>query len=318
MTDDQGILTLMSDLRIGSGSEPPLPPWASFMVLLGWWLADLPVVNGTLHFVALLPTRKTCSSLAALGALLHSAQRPGRDLSWREFASVPIGTRVYFQNPRPGRKFELCTGVLARSDYANLRCVVMDDAPNKYRQFIGATTFEKYRLRLTPYPTRRKMGRLDEVGSVLAKLIPGFDRRWLLSTGACCTLVTNIAAWQRDLEGVTLAGSGAVAIQLLQLLSIKQSDTDDPRNQPPNGWRPAQLVRAGSPGDSRWPPRLPVLALALGHEGPYAPSAQRIRSFARRLPCLPDQPEGRRCPRGSRRSPCHFSGQYRCHDVCRA
>lgn len=238
MTDWLADLPLKTRLCVGpEGSLDvgrPSPEWASFMVFLGWWLAETQVIRGTIHCVAIVPTRACCPPLIALGTLLSSASRPGEDLSWEAFSALPPGTRVHFRVPRPNDRNESHSGILSRSEFRGLPLAIKVDSvpgPNQdhhlTRQVLGPSNFSKYRCRLTPYPTSQRMGRLDRTGAFLGRLVRGFDSRWLLSATSCCTVVTSIAGWRKDTENLVVARTSADKLPLGALLMARSDNSEE-------------------------------------------------------------------------------------------
>lgn len=250
-------LPLRCSLELGGGTDlEDQPDWAYFMIFLGWWLAELPLVRGTIHCVALVPTRVCCPSLVATGVLLSSASRPDQDLDWGAFASLPLGTRVFFRNPRPKGRHEVHSGLIAPAEHPGLVCVRMNESETFTRLELGRSSFLKYSCRLTPFPSAQRMGRLDRVGKFLDGLLRRFDRRWLLSAMSCCMVVTSAASWRREVCGITLRQSRTGAIPLQDLLMAQSAD--------PSGQCRIVLEQPG--GASAAPERLPLVVL----DGPRA------------------------------------------------
>jgi hypothetical protein len=198
-------IRLSKRLRIGTkrGLErgDNTPGWASFMVTLGWWLSNAAIDNGTLHCVTVVPRRECCSSLIALGAQFASAQQRFNELTWAEFVRLPTDSRVFFKMMN-GNKMNSYAGVLVNDAGETPREIHVRDEPIKI--WVNPRNFSNYKFRSTPYLTGRQW-RISRNAPFFKELIANFDTQWWLSNSRTCLVVTVVARWFREVEGLLVA-----------------------------------------------------------------------------------------------------------------
>lgn len=97
LADD--ILILDSGDRI-----PVLPPWAAFLIWLGWYLRRHASDESRLAAVVVLPVSRSAAALVGFGAALAAAQLSVGKLDWISLSRLSPGTIVYLQQTKKQNK----------------------------------------------------------------------------------------------------------------------------------------------------------------------------------------------------------------------
>ncbi len=313
MTPWEEALGLQERLQIGPKraieAEAPAPEWAAFMVFLGSWFSRLNAPDATLYTVVIVPRRRCCSPLVALGTLLASAMGEVPDLSWEEFALLPQDSVVHFLMNRNGtdRPFK---GVLMDSAGSVPREVKLEE--EGVRIWIHSRdVFAKRHFRVPPYPTEHRLGRIAKHRPFYETLVPGFRNHWLVSASSICLVLANAAQWSHDLEDVCVRASfpGSDSARPHSLRDILMVDTDPTKPgiktllaspggfSPPGGRFPVALADGPKALSSiRWVDARNVLVLVDQAEYDEQVSGQIVEMTCRREDSLVPPMGGFPCP----------------------
>lgn len=196
------------------GSEPEtLPEWAEFLVEVGRWIAELDDKGGRIFCAILLPSRILASSLVAFGALSSSLKNPSDAISWEDFLEYESGMQVYFlyEFPKKGkRQLEGTLGELTRYGNESLREIYIDGKRKEHKNLtisLSKARFKEANVSLHSHHRTALLNSLNNLADSYRDLLTSFNENRLLLSQEECMIVTNKAAWSREVEDLCLCGS---------------------------------------------------------------------------------------------------------------
>lgn len=247
--------------------EPP--EWAAFLMWCGWWMRRAQVPQTRNIVVVLLPDRAIASSFVAAGALLGSLGRTGRSLNWGDFLALPNGSSVYLRMKENAKSSKLVSiegrlegqpgGALARSiaiqsERARFRGLTITPFPK---------AFFKYDVAMERHLSVRKARKLLGVGKAFSELSNDFDDAWMREQSIEASLVTNRAAWERRVSGLSLTFPSdepdEIDLPMADFLMYTSSGSDagrvlllSPRGEIVDGQQPPVAVLDGPDALRAW------------------------------------------------------------------
>lgn len=198
---------------IGGPEPESLPEWAGFLVEVGNWIAELDDKGGRLFCAILLPSRILASSLVAFGALSNSLKNPSDAISWEDFLEYESGTQVYFlyEFPKKGkRQLEGALGGITRYGNESLREIHIDGKRKEHKNLtisLSKTRFKEASVSLHSHHRTALLNSLNNLADSYRDLLTPFNESRLLLSQEECMIVTNKAAWWREVEDLYLCGS---------------------------------------------------------------------------------------------------------------
>lgn len=214
MSSDQIKDNFFVDLGWGTNSveeKELLPEWAYFLVSLGSWIADLKNLPGRLFCAVLLPSRICASSLIAFGAICSSLADPSDELSWETFLDCENGTHVYFlhnEQKKGKRQIEGTLGEIKTINGQMLRKIEIDSKRKEFKNlniFISKSKFKDANVAFHSHHRTTLLNSLDELSNKYKNLISGFNENRLLHSQTECIILTNQAAWEREIDSLALS-----------------------------------------------------------------------------------------------------------------
>lgn len=198
-------LNLLRNIRLETNSAlhgRELPEWASFLIWAGWWMRSTRRANTRIFMIVLLPTRVCCSAICSLGALIGSMAEAKDSLSWERFLSLPVGTKIYWHECRKKQ-----VGTIIEKVGAGVK-VKFETKHKRFReasQVFFERHFSECRISLTPFLSGPEEEILGKVKSFYSTIASEFSDTWVSSWSSDCLLVTNMAGWKREVEGLFVA-----------------------------------------------------------------------------------------------------------------
>lgn len=89
---------------------------------------------------------------------------------------------------------------------------------------------EKYQISITPHASQIKLGKLAKLSKFYNRTINGYQESWIVGNNIESAVVTNKAAWTRQIEGVNVTSNGSSkaatdhSFELSKLLMITDCD----------------------------------------------------------------------------------------------
>ena len=233
-----------NDLSWGTPSAEvrvPLPEWAKFFISLGRWIGDLNNLEGRLFCALLLPSRICASALIAFGAVYSSLSNPSDEISWDTFLNCENGTHVYFLHSEQKKGKRQVEGFLGETTEINGQClrkIKIDSKRKEFKNlniFISEAKFKDANVALHPHHRTTLLNSLDDLSIQYRGLFSEFNENRLLLSQAECMILTNQAAWEREINSLALSNStnNTDYSLLAELLMLKYGRVNlySPRNR---------------------------------------------------------------------------------------
>jgi len=188
-----------------------LPEWARFLFNVGYWLGGLGDTGGRLFCTILLPSRVFASALVALGALSHSLQNSSNGMSWETFLELESGTHVYFlyNMPKKGkRQLEGTLGEVISYGNESLRQIHIKAKKKEHKNLtisLSKSHYEEANVSLHPQHRTVLLNNLSDIVGAYRDFLPSLNENRLLLSQEECLIVTNKAAWKREIEDLFIS-----------------------------------------------------------------------------------------------------------------
>lgn len=199
-----------------------LPDWVGTLVWCGWWNRITQKDGVRIFTVILLPTRACCSALVGLGSLIGSIEVFRNVLNWQNLVSLPLQTPVFLRHRERGtqdRKIPLKgeLGEIKDIKGQKTRRIILHSAKKKFDSasiFVTEKSINAYEISLSPHFSPHIEGRIKELAGFYSRVSPTFSKGWLMSGETECLLVTNMAAWKRDVEDIVISTEIGSSVQV--------------------------------------------------------------------------------------------------------
>ena len=204
------------DLKWGTSvknEQYSFPEWAEFLFEVGYWLGGLGDTGGRLFCTILLPSRVFASALVALGALSRSLQNSSNGMPWETFLELESGTHVYFlyNIPKKGkRQLEGKLGEVISYGNESLRKIHIEAKKKEHKNLtisLSKSHYEEANVSRHPQHRTVLLNDLSDVADVYRYFLPSFNENRLLLSQEECLIVTNKAAWKREVEDLFIFSS---------------------------------------------------------------------------------------------------------------
>lgn len=223
-------INLKKKFSFGSGDNALLgskvPDWLGFIIWAGWWMRLNHMTDARMFLVMLLPTREVCSSICTLGAILGSVGKRDINLTWDEMLSIPDETKIYLRFPGEKKDKKVIPIKGRLSEIINYggqigRKITIDSKAKRFEHgnlIIFQNRFDDYLVTLTPHLSKPKEGKLAKINLFFKNTSPEFHPSWIHARKNECHLITNKAAWLRDVKTVFIYADNGSRYKLYDLL----------------------------------------------------------------------------------------------------
>lgn len=212
----------------------PAPKWIEFMIWAGWKMRTN-ISKSRQIMVMLLPERYCCSAFCSLGAVMAGSTFPCNSIKWKEFENFDEGKSIYLLIEHRGKikPVEGVVGEIVNDINAQGRRVKIQ---SRNKNLDGASVLvlknniEKYQISITPHASQIKLGKLTKLSRFFSDAINGYQESWIIGNNIESAVVTNKAAWIRQIEGISVTSDGSPKVsanhsfELSKLLMIAGCD----------------------------------------------------------------------------------------------
>ena len=186
-----------------------LPKWIEFMIWAGWKMHATSLDSRQI-MVLLLPERYCCSAFCSLGAIVAGSTIARSSVMWDEFLKFNEGGSIYLLYNHKGKTkpIEATIGSYSRSDDIDGRWVVVK---SKNKSLDGLSilmtknNIDGLQISNTPHASQIKLGKLNKISKFYNQIINGYQESWIVKSNIESVIVTNKAAWTRQIEEVHIA-----------------------------------------------------------------------------------------------------------------
>ena len=220
-------------LMLDSGDRlPVLPPWAAFLIWLGWYLRRHASNESRLAAVVVLPVRRSAAALVGFGAELAAAQLSVGKLDWISLSRLSPGTTVYLQQTKKQNKSggTQVTGIIDEPVVFDGReFVVIVDQSNGSKTMLSVDHLAGYTITLRPTGRRTKTA-LHQHGKFFHRLIAEFDPRWFLKASTEAVLVGETTSVRRISQSILVrTGEDPTTFTIGKMLGLEPSSDTVPK-----------------------------------------------------------------------------------------
>jgi len=203
-----------------------MPDWLGFIIWAGWWMRLNHKEDTRIFLVMLLSTREVCSSICSLGAILGSVGKRNINLTWDEMLSLPDETKIYLRFPgkkEDNKKIPISGRLSETINYGEQtgRKIILDSREKRFKNsnlIVFHNRFDQYLLTLTPHLSKPKEGKLAKINLFFKNTSSEFHRSWIHARKNECHLITNKAAWLREIKNVFIYSYNGARYNLYDLL----------------------------------------------------------------------------------------------------
>ncbi|MBK6973905.1 MAG: hypothetical protein IPH26_13555 [Sterolibacteriaceae bacterium] len=216
------------EIRVRDGAaEYRLPDWASALIWLGAWCRSYAAPGKRLVAFAVLPTRDLAASFACLGSLIEGSRRFKDSLSWSRFRALPTGSVVFWKQPPGTRTFSGTVIGFGRregsGEFIRIETKLRSKNMAGLVQEISEHAFDRYLFTVEQPPSANRTDTYRKAESFFNHLLGKCDPKWLWADGAEALVVTSIAKFELNQEGVSLLTTGEPSVALSDVLCIARN-----------------------------------------------------------------------------------------------
>lgn len=211
------------EISVSSPDSPQylFPEWAAFLVWLGWYVRHNSGAARIASFVVL-PSRQTACLFVGLGAQLAGAQLSVGQLDWGTLAQLPQGTEIFMQTARSRNKSggTQMRGVIAGTREIDGQQFVMLKQ-DSCMSSISVSYAKDYIFTLKRTGLRAKVA-LNGHNELYCRLVPDFDRRWLLAPSSEGVIIGDLGSVKSAAQNVRVGiHESANRFPLAEILGLK-------------------------------------------------------------------------------------------------